>query len=210
MLTANGNELFYYTFMNEKTRHNYEIDFILTRNNKICPIEVKSSGYKTHASLDKFSEKYSGFRSRPSAMQQLESTAAQLLLAVWRAPYSRITASCHLQVNLRDVCRSFYCIGFSSRPSAMQQLESTAAQLLLAVWRAPYSRITASCHLQVNLRDVCRSFYRIVFSKPSVQVNLRDVYPNSYRIVFSKPSVCHAAARIHCCAVASRCMASAI
>lgn len=60
MLTANGNELFYYTFMNEKTRHNYEIDFILTRNNKICPIEVKSSGYKTHASLDKFSEKYSG------------------------------------------------------------------------------------------------------------------------------------------------------
>ena len=60
MLTANGNEVFYYTFMNEKTRHNYEIDFILTRNNKICPIEVKSSGYKTHASLDKFSEKYSG------------------------------------------------------------------------------------------------------------------------------------------------------
>ena len=60
MLTANGNELFYYTFMNEKTRHNYEIDFILARNNKICPIEVKSSGYKTHASLDKFSEKYSG------------------------------------------------------------------------------------------------------------------------------------------------------
>ena len=60
MLTAKGNELFYYTFMNEKTRHNYEIDFILTRNNKICPIEVKSSGYKTHASLDKFSEKYSG------------------------------------------------------------------------------------------------------------------------------------------------------
>ena len=78
---------------------------------------------------------------------------------------------------------------FRSRPSAMQQLESTAAQLLLAVWRAPYSRITASCHLQVNLRDV---------------------YHNSYRIVFSKPSVCHVAARIHCCAVASRCMASAI
>ena len=171
MLTANGNELFYYTFMNEKTRHNYEIDFILTRNNKICPIEVKSSGYKTHASLDKFSEKYSGriaekylvaiftalfFRSRPSAMQQLESTAAQLLLAVWRASYSRITASCHLQVNLRDVYRNFYCIGFSNRPSAMQQLESTAAQLLLAVWRAPYSRITASCHLQVNLRDTYR------------------------------------------------------
>lgn len=60
MLTAKGNELFYYTFRNEKTKHNYEIDFILSRRNKICPIEVKSSGYKTHASLDKFSERYSG------------------------------------------------------------------------------------------------------------------------------------------------------
>lgn len=60
MLVANGNELYYYTFMNEKTRHNYEIDFVLARKNKICPIEIKSSGYKTHASLDAFTEKYSG------------------------------------------------------------------------------------------------------------------------------------------------------
>ena len=37
----------------------YEIDFILARKNKICPIEVKSSGYKSHASLDAFSEKFS-------------------------------------------------------------------------------------------------------------------------------------------------------
>ena len=33
--------------------------FILARKNKICPVEVKSSGYRTHASLDRFSEKYS-------------------------------------------------------------------------------------------------------------------------------------------------------
>ena len=59
MLTANGNELFYHTFLNENTRRNYEIDFILARKNKICPVEVKSSGYRTHASLDRFSEKYS-------------------------------------------------------------------------------------------------------------------------------------------------------
>ena len=59
MLTANGNELFYHTFFNENTRRNYEIDFILARKNKICPVEVKSSGYRTHASLDMFSEKYS-------------------------------------------------------------------------------------------------------------------------------------------------------
>ena len=59
ILTANGNALFYHAFMNESTRRNYEINFILVRKNKVCPIEVKSSGYKTHASLDAFSRKFS-------------------------------------------------------------------------------------------------------------------------------------------------------
>ena len=59
ILTCNGNELFYYTFFNETSRHNYEIDFLLASRNKICPIEVKSSGYKTHKSLDEFCKKYS-------------------------------------------------------------------------------------------------------------------------------------------------------
>ena len=35
------------------------IDFLLSRSQKICPIEVKSSGYKAHKSLDLFCEKYS-------------------------------------------------------------------------------------------------------------------------------------------------------
>ncbi|MCR5761755.1 MAG: AAA family ATPase [Treponema sp.] len=59
ILKANGNSLFYYTFPDKNSRHNFEIDFLLARKNKVCPIEVKSSGYKTHASLDAFSEKYS-------------------------------------------------------------------------------------------------------------------------------------------------------
>ena len=59
-LAANGNELFYHTIMNQSSKHNYEIDFILARKNKIIPIEIKSSGYKTHKSLDVFTEKYSG------------------------------------------------------------------------------------------------------------------------------------------------------
>lgn len=58
MLTAKGNELFYHTFASE-SRHNYEVDFLIARKSKICPIEVKSSGYKMHASLDHFCEKYS-------------------------------------------------------------------------------------------------------------------------------------------------------
>jgi len=58
MLRSCGNELFYYTFPTE-SNHNYEIDFLLSRGNKLCPIEVKSSGYKTHKSLDAFCEKFS-------------------------------------------------------------------------------------------------------------------------------------------------------
>ena len=65
MLKSAGNELFYYTFKEEtlkeenRTVRNYEIDFLLSRKDKICPIEVKSSGYNSHKSLDKFQEKYS-------------------------------------------------------------------------------------------------------------------------------------------------------
>ena len=59
MLTAAGNKLFYYTFPTSTGKHNYEVDFLLSRGNKVCPIEVKSSGYKRHASLDAFCEKFS-------------------------------------------------------------------------------------------------------------------------------------------------------
>ena len=57
VLAASGNKLFYYTWPKDET-HNYEIDFLLSRGAKLHPIEVKSSGYKTHKSLDVFCEKY--------------------------------------------------------------------------------------------------------------------------------------------------------
>jgi hypothetical protein len=59
MLSAQGNQLYYYTFPTETGKHNYEVDFLLSRGNKVCPIEVKSSGYKTHKSLDEFCKKFS-------------------------------------------------------------------------------------------------------------------------------------------------------
>ena len=59
MLKAKGHELYYYTFPTENSNHLYEVDFILTKGTKIQPIEVKSSGYKTHASLDAFCQKFS-------------------------------------------------------------------------------------------------------------------------------------------------------
>ena len=58
MLASAGNQLFYYTFPKDE-KHNYEVDFLLSRGSKLVPIEVKSSGYKTHKSLDVFCEKFS-------------------------------------------------------------------------------------------------------------------------------------------------------
>jgi predicted AAA+ superfamily ATPase len=58
MLRAAGNKLYYHTWPKDES-HSYEIDFILSRGAKICPIEVKSSNHKSHASLDAFCEKYS-------------------------------------------------------------------------------------------------------------------------------------------------------
>lgn len=57
-LAASGNKLFYYTWPKDNN-HNYEIDFLLSHGSKLCPIEMKSSGYKTHKSLDMFCEKFS-------------------------------------------------------------------------------------------------------------------------------------------------------
>ena len=59
MLKAAGHELYYYTFPTDSGKHNYEVDFLINNEDKICPIEVKSSGYKTHASIDAFCRKFS-------------------------------------------------------------------------------------------------------------------------------------------------------
>ena len=59
MLKADGHELYYYTWPSETSNHLYEVDFLLSNGTKIDPIEVKSSGYKTHKSLDLFCEKFS-------------------------------------------------------------------------------------------------------------------------------------------------------
>ncbi len=59
MLKAAGHELYYYTFPTDSGKHNYEVDFLIADGDKISPIEVKSSGYKAHASLDAFCRKFS-------------------------------------------------------------------------------------------------------------------------------------------------------
>lgn len=59
MLRAMGKDLYYHTMPTAEGKKYYEIDFLVADDFKISPIEVKSSGYKTHASLDAFCVKYS-------------------------------------------------------------------------------------------------------------------------------------------------------
>ena len=59
ILTATGHKLYYHTWPTPSGKHNYEIDFLLSRKGKICPIEVKSSASNVHVSIDEFQKKFS-------------------------------------------------------------------------------------------------------------------------------------------------------
>ena len=59
ILKASGHELYYYTFPTGSGKHNYEVDFLIADGDKVSPVEVKSSGYKAHTSLDAFCGKFS-------------------------------------------------------------------------------------------------------------------------------------------------------
>lgn len=59
MLRATGKNLFYHTIPYAEGKKYYEVDFVIADKHKISPIEVKSSGYKSHKSLDEFCTKFS-------------------------------------------------------------------------------------------------------------------------------------------------------
>lgn len=59
ILRSTGKDLYYHTISKDDGKGYYEVDFLISDVHKITPIEVKSSGYKTHASIDRFAEKYS-------------------------------------------------------------------------------------------------------------------------------------------------------
>lgn len=61
MLTSRGHKLFFYSRSDRENAENrMEIDFLIRRKRKICPVEVKSSSYQSHRSLDKFQKKFAG------------------------------------------------------------------------------------------------------------------------------------------------------
>lgn len=89
MLTASGNNLFYHSWPTPSGKHNYEVDFLLSRGNKLWPIEVKSSGYKTHISLDEFCRKYSSFVDKRFLIytKDLRKDSQTTLLPVYMTPF---------------------------------------------------------------------------------------------------------------------------
>ena len=62
MLCANGHKLFFHEFEycpeGNTSSKQYEVDFLTVKGKRLSPIEVKSSGYKSHKSFDYFKEKY--------------------------------------------------------------------------------------------------------------------------------------------------------
>jgi len=58
-LVSKSYKLFYYSFYDSVQKRTFEVDFLLSKGNKVSPIEVKSSNYRQHRSLDEFSKKYS-------------------------------------------------------------------------------------------------------------------------------------------------------
>ena len=88
MLATSGNKLFYYTWPKDET-HNYEIDFLLSHGTKLQPIEVKSSGYNTHKSLDVFCKKYAHIVERRYLIytKDLKTDKGTILLPVYMTPF---------------------------------------------------------------------------------------------------------------------------
>ncbi|MCQ2084899.1 MAG: ATP-binding protein [archaeon] len=66
MLRSNGHKLFFHIFYKEQNSKNkYEVDFLVRSGKKINPIEVKSSDYTSHSSLDVLMERYSKTLGQP-------------------------------------------------------------------------------------------------------------------------------------------------
>ena len=68
-LRASGHKLYFYSRSDtDERKNNMEIDFLIRKGRKICPVEVKSGMYRRHSSLDKFRNKFKGKIGQPYIM----------------------------------------------------------------------------------------------------------------------------------------------
>lgn len=89
MLRATGKDLYYHTIKKPDGKGYYEIDFLIADGSKVSPIEVKSSGYKAHTSIDKFSDKFSSRIQRKYLVytKDLQKDGDTLCLPVYLTPF---------------------------------------------------------------------------------------------------------------------------
>ena len=59
MIAASGRKVYYHTWKKEGTTHSYEVDFLLTSETKVIPLEIKSSSVRFYNSISAFEKKYS-------------------------------------------------------------------------------------------------------------------------------------------------------
>ena len=65
ILRSNGHKLYFHSFYKDDSKNKMEVDFLIRDGRKICPIEVKSSNYANHASMDYFMDKHSKSLGQP-------------------------------------------------------------------------------------------------------------------------------------------------
>lgn len=58
MLVASGHRLYFFSRYGDSADDNMEVDFLIRRGIKVCPVEVKSSRSRMHVSLDRFMRKF--------------------------------------------------------------------------------------------------------------------------------------------------------
>lgn len=64
IIKSNDRNLYYHMWYDSNKTRPYEVDFLLSEGNKIVPIEVKSSNYNNHKSINELAKKYSSSISR--------------------------------------------------------------------------------------------------------------------------------------------------
>lgn len=79
IIKTSNRELYYHLWYEKDKSRPYEIDFLVSDNNKIIPIEVKSSNINNHKSIDVFSIKYSSCISRRILFSQKDIGNKEML-----------------------------------------------------------------------------------------------------------------------------------
>ena len=98
MLRANGNNLFFHTFYMEGGKNRYEMDFLVRNGRRIDPIEVKSSDYTAHKSMDVLMERYSKILGQPYIVytKDLKKVGNILFIPIYMAMFLRGIGLSHI------------------------------------------------------------------------------------------------------------------